>query len=281
MGQENDEFRGRRRRGQYREYEPHVRELIALSGKWNLFPDLGSPRNTAESWIEKGYQGLDDKLNSFANHYLSLNEQVERLQREAFLLTARVKLMAEMQKALGAELNTKKIRSPEIRSKLLAVIEQAIQEKVPRSVCLSTLGLTRSRYKRWRRQAKRCPSNPTHACFRLSISQLTPKEIRTMRYYVTSKKFNHFPVKSLFLLARKNRKLLCAYSTWLKYVHAMGWLRPKRRKKPKAKRKEGVRAKRPNENGISMSRGSSCLTEAKSMFRRSSIIFLDLFSPGM
>ena len=233
MEQGDNESRARRSRGQYRKYDSYVRDLIALSGKWDLFPELEIPRNTAESWIERGYQGCDEKLNTFADHYLSLSKQVAGLEHEKFLLEARVKLLGESKEAFGVEINSKKIKSPEVRKKLLAAIDQAIQERVPLSVCLSTLGLTRSRYKRWRREIKKCTSNPTHSCIRLSLAQLTPKEIRTMRYYVTAKKFSHFPIKSLYLLAKKNEKLFCAYSTWLKYVHLMGWLRPKRKKKPK------------------------------------------------
>ena len=144
----------RRRRGQYREHDAWVKDLVALSGKWDLFPDLEIPRTTAESWIDKGYQGYDEKLGAFAEHFLDRDRELANLKESVELLRAQLRLMTEAQDAFGFALHTKKIRSPESRNKILLIIEKAIEEKVPRSVCLSTLGMTRSRYKRWRREQK-------------------------------------------------------------------------------------------------------------------------------
>lgn len=220
--------------------------MVALSGKWNLFPDSEIPRTTAQSWIKKGYQGLDAKLQSFAEHYLDMDRQLAQLKNNEFLFNARIKLITEAQGAFGVEMNTKKIHSKKIRAKILSLIEQAIRDKVPRAVCLSTLGLSLSRYKRWRREDKRCLATPTRTCMKLSASALTPKEIYTMRYYVTSKNFAHFPIKSLCYFAKRQKKLSCAYSTWLKYVNALNWRRPNQKPK-KIRRKRGVRAARANE----------------------------------
>jgi putative transposase len=234
-------------RGEYREYEAHVRDLIALSGRWDLFPELEIPRSTAESWIKKGYQGFDEKLSSFGDHYLGLSEQIRDLKQTISALNAQVNLMTEARKAFGIEVDTKKIRSPEIRTRLLSVISNAIQENVPLSLCLSTLGLTRSRYKRWRRQGTKCTSSPTHSCVKVNPGSLTPREIRVMGSYYNSERYSHFPIKSLFLLAKRQGKLFCAYSSWLKYIHLLKWDRPGRKKKRKPRRRVGVRAKRPNE----------------------------------
>ena len=244
-GDEGNQDSGKR--GQYKEHDPWVKDLIALSGKWNLFPELEIPRSTAKSWIEGGYKGFDPKLETFAEHYVKLDHEVDELKRSSFLLNARVKLMTQIQSALGTELNTKKIRSKPIRAKILSMIEQAIQEGIPRSVCLSTSGLTSSRYKRWRREEKKCKATPTRYCVQLNINGLTPKEIKTMRSYVTSKKLSHFTIKGLHFLAKREGKLHCCYSTWNKYVALTGWRRPNRKKKKKPRRKRGIRAAHPNQ----------------------------------
>jgi len=54
------------------------------------------PKKYGRVGIEKDYQDLDEMLNSFADRYLKLNEEVARHQQEeALFLAARVKLMVE------------------------------------------------------------------------------------------------------------------------------------------------------------------------------------------
>jgi transposase InsO family protein len=67
-----------------------------------------------------------------------------------------------------------------------------------------------------------------------------------MRDMVTSLEFRHFSIRALALHAQRVGRVFAAPGTWLRYVKANGWPRPRRRVHP-AKPKEGVRTTRPDE----------------------------------
>jgi transposase InsO family protein len=132
-----------------------------------------------------------------------------------------------------------------VKSKILAAIEGAMKT-ASREQCLEEIGLSLSRYKRWRRERRLCGFTGLKSCPRWIANQLTMNEVQVMRNLVTSKEFSHFPIRSLHYYAKREGILFCSYSTWQKYIHQFDWQRP-RKVFPKNKRKVGIRAAHPNE----------------------------------
>jgi transposase InsO family protein len=115
-----------------------------------------------------------------------------------------------------------------------------------RSICLATLDLSLSRFKRWKRERKGCAVSDLKNCPKYSPNQLTFQEIQLMGDFVTSEKYSHFPIRSLQLYTQRKGLLFCTYSSWTKYISLYGWLRPRKKKRKKCIR-IGIRAKHPNE----------------------------------
>jgi hypothetical protein len=58
--------------------------------------------------------------------------------------------------------------------------------------------------------------------------------------------FRHMSLRALALHAQRMGRVFAAVSTWARLVRERGWLRPRRRLFP-AKKREGIRASRPNQ----------------------------------
>jgi transposase InsO family protein len=111
--------------------------------------------------------------------------------------------------------------------------------------CLEAIELSLSRYKRWKRERQGCGIKELKACPKYSRNQLTFSEITTMREFVTSPQYAHYPVRSLHHLAKREGILFCTYTTWVKYINHYEWLRPRKKKRKKYER-IGIRADQPN-----------------------------------
>ena len=84
---------------------------------------------------------------------------------------------------------------------------------------------------------------------------------------VTSRKFAHFPLRSLHFYAKREGLLYCSYSTWEKYVKLYGWLRARKKRRKKYIR-IGIRASRPNQiwhvdvSYFTLTDGTKCYIQA-------------------
>jgi transposase InsO family protein len=201
---------------------------------------------TAKHWVRHGCEVIDDPVTE--SMIEALNDlRTESLEAEKNLVEkeAIINLLLEANKILGFEIRWKHIADAQKKAKVLNAVENAMKT-ARRDVCLSTLGLSLSRYKRWRRERRGCSVEDVKSCPRGNTNQLTSKEIRIMRDLVTSKKFSHYPIRSLHFYAKRRGLLICSYSTWRKYIGHFQWKRP-RKKSRKRKRKVGIRANHPNE----------------------------------
>ncbi len=156
-----------------------------------------------------------------------------------------ITLLHSVFKLMGFKLSWKHIEHKEIKSKILNAIEAAMKI-APRDQCLAEIGLSISRYKRWRRERRGCAISNTKSCPRVNANQLTYQEVQKMKELVTSKEFSHFPIRSLHYYAKREGILYCSYSTCRKYIDHFKWQRA-RKKFRKRKFDIGIRANHPNE----------------------------------
>jgi len=230
----------------YASYDPWIKAAIASTGRVDLFPDLKIPRMTALHWIKQGFTIDDPMFDSMIAVITESQDAQEKVKRDLLESKATAKLLKEVVEAMGFRLSWKHIDSVEMRDKILGAITMAMTE-ARRDVCLETLDLSLSRYKRWRREKRGCGLPQIKVCPKGSrLNQLTFQEIQLMGELVTSKEYAHFPIRSLHYYAKRKGILFCTYSTWRKYIDQYGWLRP-RKKRIKKQERLGIRAKQPNE----------------------------------
>ena len=234
-----------RRNSKYASHDPIIKALISKTGKVDLFPNLKIPRTTALYWIEQGYEISDPLLDSLATVISESNDR--ELESIKLLNESKSveKLLKEVFETFGHKLAYKQIESKEIREKILTSVKTALSN-ARLSQCLKAIDLSLSRYKRWKREKRGCGLEVVKFCPRYSQNQLTFNEIELMRDFVTSKKYSHFPVRSLHFYAKREGILFCTYSTWTKYIDQYGWLRPRKKRRKKYER-TGIRAKHPNQ----------------------------------
>lgn len=234
------------RNNRYKKYDPAIKAAIAMTGRADLFPNLHIPRMTALHWVKHGCNDVEDPILE------SMIEAINDVKKEGVdanrILAEKesiISLLLETYKILGFQIRWKHIDSSERKMKILNAVEAAMKT-ASREECLATLGLSLSRYKRWRRERRGCGVSGVKSCPRGSANQLTQKEIQTMRNLVTSKNFSHFPIRSLHFYAKRESILACSYSTWRKYIDHFKWKRPRKQFRER-KRRIGLRAKHPNE----------------------------------
>ena len=233
------------RKSRYERYDPRVKAAIAATGRIDLFPQLKIPEMTARYWIGQKFEFDDPVLAGLADTIADAKYEIECQKKKLAERDALMKLHRDASSILGHGLSWKQIDSREIKSRILNVAAAAMKI-VSREECLNELGLSLSRYKRWRRERKKCGITGTKSCPRFTANQLTYKEVQIMRDLVTSKEFSHYPIRSLHYYAKREGLLFSAYSTWLKYIAEFKWVRP--RKVHRARKYEiGIRAKFPNE----------------------------------
>lgn len=229
----------------YASYDPRIKALIARTGRPDLFPHLQIPRTTALYWIRQGFDIDDPVLDSLAQTISGMADKLALTEKRLSESRASLQLLKQVHKIMGHDLRFKHIDGKEIRDKILKAIQTAMAS-ARRSVCLEALGLSLSRFKRWKREKRGCAVSAANNCPRYSPNQLTFLEIQLMGEYVTSEEYAHFPIRSLQLYMKRKGLLFCTYSTWTKYIAQYGWRRPRKKKRKKCGR-VGIRATRPNQ----------------------------------
>lgn len=232
-------------RGEYRRYDPEVKAAIAMTGRLDLFPELKIPRMTAQHWVDQKYVIRETASKPLAVALLEAKSQLDFLEGEVKSQKALFELYKDVITATESRIPWKRVTSHEIRTQILGSIEKAMKQ-TSLTHCLEVLGLSRARYKRWRRMAFQCDQSMMKICLKSAIQQLTFEEVQTMKRLTTSKEYAHFSQRSLMLYAKKQGWLFCSEDTWRKYRKKFSWKRPHRKQKKKLK-KTGVRAKTSNE----------------------------------
>jgi transposase InsO family protein len=232
-------------KSKYKQYPIWVKAAVSMTGRPDLFHDLDIPRTTANYWIKHGYTSDDPIVGSLTAVINESRSELNRLNKNLKEKEALMKLVQDVFEIFGFHLRWKHIDSADAKSRILTAIATAMNS-ASREACFQTIGLSLSRYKRWRREQRGCGLEEIKICPKQAGNQLTFYEVQTMKNLVTSTEYSHFPIRSLHYFAKREKILFCSYTTWRKYIDQYAWKRP--RKKPRTKMKRvGLRAKRPNE----------------------------------
>ena len=145
-----------------RSYDHRLRDLVQNSGDPNVVAGLGVPRSTVQGWLRSKYRPVvtADVLGMDA---VLLQAEVLKLRRRVRMLGAIVGLLVALVRVVDVRLE--KIRLPEgtAKTRLLRAIERA-QDALPLRGALRVLGLSPSRYHRWRRAGRICELDDQPSC---------------------------------------------------------------------------------------------------------------------
>jgi putative transposase len=232
----------------YRRYDSSVKDAIARSRNPNLFSELNIPRTTALYWIKTAPLRPFERPKS--DHAGASEDSSDSLSKPLAVVSTEdegkkvFETFKQVYALFGFSLSFKQLRDRSKKAEVIYLVEK-LSDQISLKRCLVELGLSSSRWKRWKREIKVCSTSPPTLCSQNSIQQLTSSEIKKMQKLVESPDFSHFSVCALHWYAQKTKNIFCSYSTWLKYVRLFKWRRTRNRKF-EARPKQGVRASGPN-----------------------------------
>ena len=171
--------------------------------------------------------------------HVRLQYEVLKLRERNRKLTAVLRLLLTLVRALGGRLERRRLPEGTAKANLLHAIEHAQSELSLRGA-LRVLRLSPARYHQWRWAERTCGFDDYPSCPRFTPMQLTAAEVRTMKTMVESPTYRHVPTGRLAILAQRLGKVFAAPATWYKLVRERGWRRPRTRLYP-TKPKKGVR----------------------------------------
>ena len=163
------------------------------------------------------------------------------LERRVAQLESEASLCRDVNAVLGHTHTWGKVKGPSAQLQILGVIQRHAASLGVAHV-ISHVGISRTRYKSWRRALRLCPltQQPANKCPSRHPSQLTTDEVEAMRRLVHDQKYGHFSISALSAHAKRTGEIFAERHTWYKYVRERGWKRPLIRKKKLYKL--GVRA---------------------------------------
>ena len=225
-------------------YDHRLRDLVQTVGDADVIAELGVPRSTVQGWLrgERRPVVTADVVNMDT---VRLQAEVLKLRRRVKLLGAVVRLLVALLRAVDVRLE--QIRLPEgaAKARVLRAIDR-VQGVLSLRAALRILGLSPSRYHRWRRAERVCELDDESSCPRSTPTRLTAAEVSTIREMVESPEYRHVPTGRLAILAQRLGRVFAAPGTWYRLIRKRGWGRPRTRVHP-AKPTQGVRAPAPDE----------------------------------
>ena len=233
-----------RRPSRQRVYDHRLRKLVWETGNSDLFPELAIPRSTLAGWLREPPPDVVT-VDWLGHSEVTLLCRLHKTEKRNAVLLALLRLLLTLVRVHGCHLDGRRLPDGSAKAKVLAAIESA-RRALPVAAILAVLHLSPARYHAWRRAEVRCELTDRSSCPRTSPTQLTAKEIETIREMVTSSDYRHMSVSCLAVYAQREGRVFAAPSTWSKLTREREWLRPRQRVYP-AKPKIGIRASGPNE----------------------------------
>ena len=135
-------------------YDHRLRDLVRSVGDPNLVAEFGVPRSTVQGWLRGEYRPVvaADVLDMYE---VRLQAEVLKLRHRVRMLGAIVRLLMALFRALDVRLEQNRLPDGAAKTRLLRAIERA-QGALSLRAVLRILGLSPSRYHRWRRAERVC-----------------------------------------------------------------------------------------------------------------------------
>ena len=226
-------------------YNYQLKSAVIESNDPSLVVEFGGNPNTARRWKYREQPTVVGSSELSANPFI-LKRRIDALEKKVKSLESMIKLQKNVSKIVDVSLKGKQVRDREDRKKILAEIKKASENSKVTDL-IEFIGLSLSRYKRWKVVEKPCTRTNAPHCLRRYPSQLTPEELSTMEELVTSPSYSHMRIRELHYHAKRTGALYCSDNTWYKYIDMFGWQRPRQKIPKKKKHKKGIRALFPNQ----------------------------------
>ncbi len=129
-------------------YDHRLRDLVRTTGDPDILAELGVPRSTALGWLRRNYQPVvtADVLDM---DHIWLQTEVLRLRQRNRTLAAVERLLPALVRALGERLDRRRLPQGPAKARLLRAVERT-EDVLSLRGALRVLGLSASRYHRWR-----------------------------------------------------------------------------------------------------------------------------------
>ncbi len=164
--------------------------------------------------------------------HIRLQAEILRLRQRNRTLAAVVRLLLALVRDLGVGALTERgLPQGPAKARLLQADERTADVLSLRGA-LAVLGLSASRYHRWRQAEYICGLDDQPSCPRLAPTPLTAAEILAMKEMVESPEYRHVPTGRPAILAQRLGKVFAAPATWYKLARRRGWRRPRMRVHP-------------------------------------------------
>ncbi len=227
-----------------RTYNHRLGDLVRTVGNPEIVAEFGVPRSTALGWLRGHYRPVVTADILDMDH-TRLQAEVLTLRRRIRLLSAIVRLLIALLRALDVRLDRTRLPDGAAKNRLLRAIDRA-QGALSLRGALRVLHLSPSRYHQWRRAEQVCELDDEVSCPNSTPTRLTATEILTIKAMVESPEYRHVPTGRLAILAQRLGRVFAAPATWYRLAQERGWRRSRARVHP-AKPKDGVRASKPDE----------------------------------
>lgn len=125
-------------------------------------------------------------------------------------------------------------------------IIDSIRDVIPIENALKIFNISRSTFENYKAIViHRCNASYFNWCVKRFSNQLLPKEVQTIKSYMTNDNYCHWSKSSIYLKAVRDKKLNCALTTFYKYCRLLGF--KNRPRKTKFDDYRPVKTSRPNE----------------------------------
>lgn len=226
-------------------YDRLLKQAVIETSDPRLVEEYGGNVNTARKWKPQDHENVIGFPEMCENPFM-LKRKISKLEGKVAELESQLTLYRNLTKIVNINLKGRHVRDQEDREKILSEISKAAEHSKVSEI-LELTGLSLSRYKLWKAVRRPCLRTKGPNCAKRYPSQLTEKEIATMKELLLSEEHAHMRIKELHYYAKRNELLHCSCKTWYKYKEIFGWERARPKYKKKKKPKMGIRALGPNQ----------------------------------
>lgn len=221
----------------YNSYSDELKTLIATTKDPFFGTDINIPKSTTRYWIKNHSPSNDSNL--------KLKIKIRDLENQARKMELKLKALSTTFEEYVPDMGKSFVPKAESKERILKAINQAT-EFLSLNEVLETTRISKSKYHRWRERKNNCCLEDYSRCPKISVAQLTQKEISKMKELFFDPNLSHFTLRTLSLYAQNIGQLYCSYQSWLKYTKKFGWRRPTE-KIYRRRKLVGVQAKSPNQ----------------------------------
>ncbi|WP_418639273.1 DDE-type integrase/transposase/recombinase [Winogradskyella sp.] len=147
---------------------------------------------------------------------LNQSSKIKKLNKSYFKLHDTFHEVISTIKGIKAQINNKK-------ELIVNTIEQ-VKGNIPIQKALKVFNISRSTYENYKTIIiHQCDVSYFKWCTKRFPNQLLPKEVETIKHYMTHKDYKHWSKSSIYLRAIRNNAIHCGLSTFYKYCRLLGY----------------------------------------------------------